>query len=659
MREVLPLLLLKGVSRHFFVDSSATMVLDNIDLTIQAGEMVAIMGASGSGKSTLMNIIGCLDRPTSGQYLVAGEDVAHMSSDELARLRRERFGFVFQRYHLISSLSVLHNVEVPAGYAHRPRSERRGRAEHLLTLLRMEAFGQRRVNHLSGGQQQRVSIARALMNGGEIILADEPTGALDSHNGQEVMKLLQSLHRQGHTVILITHDAMVASYAPRVIYLRDGRIKDRQGEAISQVNVPSDEALGEQPRCFASASSSSSSVQSRWWQIRDVLLSACRTMGAHRLRTGLTLLGIVIGILSVVLLNAAGQGARQYVLENFNVLGGNLITLYPGKSRGDDHAAGIRSLLPRDLDALAALPWVKHVSPGITGTTRVRWQQTDSNVTVNGASSGVLEIKSLKLLEGRGFLSRDIERETQVVLIDENLKKKLFSASANVLGQVILVGTLPCEVIGVVKSQAVFVGSGLNLWIPWSTTNSRLLGQNWFNSLSLIIDNRIPSADAERIITNLLTRIHGQQDFFLQNSENFVSSIERVSSGLTLFLSLVASVALLVGGVGVMNIMLVSVTERTQETGIRMAVGARQRDIQWQFLTEAVLICVLGAVIGVLLSFVIGQALGLFSLPWRLVFSGQTLWLAIGCAVVVGCLSGWFPARQASRLDPAQALTRD
>ncbi|WP_455814670.1 MacB family efflux pump subunit [Pseudomonas graminis] len=657
--DTLPLLSLSGVSRHFQVGQETLKVLDDITLTIQAGEMVAIMGASGSGKSTLMNILGCLDKPTCGQYRVDGLDVQQLDNDGRAQRRRERFGFIFQRYHLIPSLSVLGNVEVPACYARHPRAVRQSNAQQLLAQLGLANFAGRDVTRLSGGQQQRVSIARALMNGGDIILADEPTGALDSQNGHEVMQLLQSLNRQGYTIVIITHDAQVAHYAQRIIHLSDGKILSDQpnqgGKKAEGDHAPSPHTslnVGKTPVAH-------SPWRVRWEGANDILKNAWNTLCAHRLRSSLTLLGIVIGIVSVVLLNAAGEGAKKYVLNNLSALGGNILTLYPGKGFGDDQAAGIRSLRPRDLVALEALPGVTDVTPNVSSALRIRWQRADTNATVSGGSAGFLKIKNLKLIAGRGLLPRDVERQSSVVVIDENLRNKLFPPATEPLGKIIMVGPVPCRIVGVARSLSSFGDNSLNAWMPWSTVTSRLQGQTWFSSIAVSLDNQTPIVTAKEAIQIRLKRLHGQQDFFILDSADFVRTIENTGFALTLFLLVIALISLLVGGIGVMNIMLVSVTERTRETGIRMAVGARQRDIQRQFLAEAILLCLAGAMIGVVLSLGIGTVASLFIQRWQMVFSVQAILIAVLSSVVVGILSGWLPARQAARLDPAEALTRE
>lgn len=657
--DTIPQLSLSGVSRYFQAGQDTLKVLDDITLTVQAGEMVAIMGASGSGKSTLMNILGCLDNPTHGEYRLDGLDVQQLDNDARAQRRRERFGFIFQRYHLIPSLSVLGNVEVPACYAGYPRARRQRHALRLLAQLGLANFAGRDVTRLSGGQQQRVSIARALMNGGDIILADEPTGALDSQNGHEVMQLLQSLNRQGYTIVIITHDAQVAHYARRIIHLSDGKILSDQ--PCLRRKGGADDIAPSLQRSFSADKPliDHASWRVRWEGARDILKNAWNTLRAHRLRSSLTLLGIVIGIVSVVLLNAVGEGAKKYVLNNLSTLGGNIVTLYPGKGFGDDQAAGVRSLRPRDLVALETQPWITDITPNVSSTLRIRWQRVDTNAGVNGVSAGFLKINNLTLTAGRGLLPRDVERQSSVVVIDENLRKKLFSPTTEPLGQIIMVGPLPCRVVGVARSLSSFGGNNLNVWMPWSTVTSRLLGQAWFSSIAISLGNQKQSPVAKEAIRRLLMRLHGQQDFFILDSADFVRTVENTGFALTLFLLVMALISLLVGGIGVMNIMLVSVTERTRETGIRMAVGARQRDIQRQFLAEAILLCVAGAIAGVVLSLGIGTLLSLFIQRWQMVFSLQAILIAVLSSVVVGILSGWLPARLAARLDPAEALTRE
>jgi macrolide transport system ATP-binding/permease protein len=430
-------------------------------------------------------------------------------------------------------------------------------------------------------------------------------------NGQ--MQLLQALHRQGHTVIIITHDLQIARYARRIIQLSDGKIQSDHSRTVQAVSDP-ENITG---RTAPLSCSRHPSWQTRWERGLDVLWNAWRILFAHRLRTSLTLLGIVIGIASVVLLNAAGEGARRYVLNSIATMGGNVVTLYPGKGPGDDFASGLRSLRAQDLSLLTEQKWILAATPKVSGNLRIRWQQADTSASINGVSTDFLKIDNLALTAGRSLLPFDIQRQSSVVVIDDNVRKKLFATTTDPLGQIILVGSLPCRVVGVVRSQSAYAVNALNLWLPWSTANSRLLGQDWFDSISVYLDNRVSAAAAGRAIQTMLIRLHGRQDFYMQDSDAFVTSFNQISFAMTLFLSLVALISLLVGGIGVMNIMLVSVAERTRETGIRMAVGARQRDIQCQFLTEAILICLLGAVLGVIVSVGMGGCVLCSSLDGR------------------------------------------
>lgn len=213
-----------AVCKYYQMGDTTVKAADHISMEIQQGEFVAIVGQSGSGKSTCMNIIGCLDVPTDGTYRLDGRDVGQMSRNELAAIRNEKLGFIFQQYNLLPKLNLLENVEVPLIYAGVPRAERHALAKAALEQVGLGDKLKNKPSQLSGGQQQRVSIARALVRNPPVILADEPTGALDSHTGREVIGMLQQLHQQGHTVVLITHDNSIAVQAERIIRLEDGRV---------------------------------------------------------------------------------------------------------------------------------------------------------------------------------------------------------------------------------------------------------------------------------------------------------------------------------------------------------------------------------------------------------------------------------------------------
>jgi macrolide transport system ATP-binding/permease protein len=657
-----PLLTLRGIGRSFPSGEQEVQVLKDVNLDIGNGEMLAIVGASGSGKSTLMNLLGCLDRPTTGTYTVSGKDVGTLDSDALAELRREHFGFIFQRYHLMQHLTAAGNVEVPAVYAGTEGAARDVRARQLLARLGLEDRTEHRPSQLSGGQQQRVSIARALMNGGQVILADEPTGALDSKSGQEVIGILRELHAQGHTIIIVTHDMQVASCTERIIEIADGVIVgDRPN--VPTVAAPA-QAVGADastPPAMTRPKLGIARFSTGWARFAEAFRMAWRSMMAHRMRTALTMLGIVIGITSVVSIVAIGEGAKRFVLSDIRAIGTNTLDVYPGRDFGDDKAASIRTLTPPDLQAIAAQPYVHSVTPATMRSLRLRYRSADINGNVNGVSDAFFRVRDIQMASGAAFNAEDVRHQAQVVVIDQNTRRKLFPDGTEPVGKVILVGNLPCTVIGVSQEKKSVFGENksLNIWLPYSTGASRLFGQQHFDGITVRIRDDQPTKAAEDSIVRLLTLRHGSKDFFTFNMDSIVKTAERTSQSLTLLLSLIAVISLVVGGIGVMNIMLVSVTERTREIGIRMAVGARQSDVLQQFLTEAVLVCLVGGLIGVLLSYGISFVFSLFVKQWQMIFSMGAVVSAFLCASLIGVLFGYLPARNAARLDPIEALARE
>lgn len=644
------LLELSEIRRSYPSGDTSVEVLKGVTLSINAGEMVAIVGASGSGKSTLMNILGCLDKPTSGTYRVAGTDVATLDSDALARLRREHFGFIFQRYHLLSHLTAAQNVEVPAVYAGTERKRRLARAQQLLQRLGLGDRVDYQPSQLSGGQQQRVSIARALMNGGQVILADEPTGALDSHSGEEVMAILHQLKTQGHTVIIVTHDPAVAAQAERIIEIRDGEI-------IS--NPPPKTAVA------AKSVESKPLVNPGWQQFissfREALTMAWLAMAANKMRTLLTMLGIIIGIASVVSIVVVGDAAKQLVLADIRAIGTNTIDVYPGKDFGDDDPQYQQVLKYDDLLAIQKQPWVRSATPAVSKSLRLRSGNTDVSASVEGVGSQYFNVYGMNFSEGNTFNEVQLNGRAQVVVLDSNTRRQLFPHKASVIGEIILVGNMPATIIGVAEEKQGMFGSSkiLRVWLPYSTMAGRVMGQSWLNSITVRVNEGYDSALAEQQLTRLLTLRHGKKDFFAWNMDSLLKTAERTTHTLQLFLTLVAIISLVVGGIGVMNIMLVSVTERTREIGIRMAVGARASDVLQQFLIEAVLVCLVGGAMGVGLSLLIAFSLQLVLPDWDIGFSPLALIMAFICSTLTGILFGWLPARNAARLDPVDALARE
>ncbi|MBY4802483.1 MacB family efflux pump subunit [Burkholderia cepacia] len=683
-----PLLKLSAVTRRFPAGDKDVVVLNNVNLSIHAGEIVAIVGASGSGKSTLMNILGCLDHPSEGTYTVGGRDTHMLDSDELAQLRREHFGFVFQRYHLLPHVDAAANLEMPAIYAGTPRAERHARARELLARLGLADRAHHRPGQLSGGQQQRVSIARALMNGGQVILADEPTGALDTKSGQDVIRILHELNALGHTIVIVTHDKAVARHARRIIEISDGAIvADRpnrhHAKALAEAAAGADAAEVSEaetgapsardrhdtpppPAAVAPDPQADAAPRARRFAAGSGRFAeACRmawiALVSHRLRTLLTMLGIIIGITSVVSIVAIGEGAKRYMLDEIGSIGTNTINIYPGTDWGDSRADAIQTLVPADVAALAEQPYVDSATPETSRTLLLRYRNVDVNALVSGVGDRFFQARGMRFALGVAFDEDAVRRQVQVAVIDQNTRRKLFGATRNPIGEVILVDNVPCVVIGVTADKKSAFGSmkSLNVWVPYTTASGRLFGQRYLDSITVRVRDGQPSAAAEKSLETLMKQRHGRKDFFTYNMDSVVKTVEKTGQSLTLLLSLIAVISLVVGGIGVMNIMLVSVTERTREIGIRMAVGARQSDILQQFLVEAVLVCLLGGTIGIALSFGLGALFSMFVAQWKMVFSAGAIVTAFVCSTLTGVIFGFMPARNASRLDPIDALARD
>ncbi len=639
----------RNINRYFGEDANRVHVLKDISLTIQKGDFIAIIGQSGSGKSTLMNIIGCLDSATSGSYQIDGVEASQMSGDELAALRRRKFGFIFQRYNLLGALSARDNVALPAVYAGMDQKARYERATQLLADLGLEGKEDNRPNQLSGGQQQRVSIARALMNGGEIILADEPTGALDSGSGEMVMEIIRGLHAKGHTVILVTHDPKIAAFANRVIEIKDGEII---ADTSKSADIPP------------------SSVESRaekasWLFYKDQFVEAFKmsvqAIMSHKMRSLLTMLGIIIGIASVVSVVALGRGTQEKILSDISAIGTNTIGVYPGKSFGDRHRGRIRTLTIADAEAIGKQSYVDSVTPLTTSNATVTYRNTNVTAQLYGAGEQYFNVRGIKLDQGRLFNQDDVDAAAQVVVIDPNTRKQLFPEGTNPIGQTILFGKRPLRVIGISAEEQNGFGGGdsLQMWAPYTTVMNRISGERYISAVTVKIRDDVSTSVAEQGIKELLLARHGKEDFFTSNSDSIKQTIEKTTGAMTLLISCIALISLVVGGIGVMNIMLVSVTERTKEIGVRMAIGARQGNILQQFLIEAVLICLIGGAAGILLSYLIGLGFNAMASEFAMSFSTWSIVSAVCCSTFIGVLFGFMPAKNASKLNPIAALSRD
>ncbi len=639
----------KNINRYFGSGANRVHVLKDVSLSIEKGDFVAIIGQSGSGKSTLMNILGCLDSATSGSYQIDGIETAKMEPDELAALRRERFGFIFQRYNLLGSLTARDNVALPAVYMGMGGKERSTRAEKLLQDLGLEGKEGNKPSELSGGQQQRVSIARALMNGGEIIFADEPTGALDTASGKNVIEIIQKLHKEGHTVIMVTHDPGIAAIANRIIEIRDGEI------------ISDSSKNPEIPESKIERIKEKSSWLFYYDQFVEAFKMSVQAIMAHKMRSLLTMLGIIIGIASVVSVVALGNGSEKKILADISAMGTNTISIFPGRGFGDRRSGRIKTLTIDDAKVIAKQSYVASATPQTNSGGTLTYRNTDLTASLYGVGEQYFDVRGLKLESGRLFDENDVKEDAQVVVIDQNTKEKLFGADVNPLGKTVLFNKRPLTVIGVMEKEENSFGNSdvLMLWSPYTTVMHQITGESYTNSITVKIKDDANTQVAEKGLTELLKTRHGTEDFFMNNSDSIKQMVETTTGTMKLLISSIALISLVVGGIGVMNIMLVSVTERTKEIGVRMAIGARRNNILQQFLIEAVLICIIGGLVGVGLSTAISLVFNQFVTEFPMEISIGSVIGAVVCSTAIGVAFGFMPANKASKLNPIDALSKD
>ena len=640
----------ENLNKYYGSGENRVHVLRDVTFSVQDGDFVAIIGQSGSGKSTLMNILGCLDTQSSGVCRIGGVDIGTLGSDELAELRGKRIGFIFQRYNLLSTLSATENVALPAIYAGVDRKTRLERARRLLGNLGLDDKLENRPNELSGGQQQRVSIARALMNGGSILLADEPTGALDSKSGENVMDILTDLNRQGHTIIVVTHDHHIAAFASRIIEIKDGAI----------ISDPRSRDLLPQPEREETASSRASFLF-RKDQFVEAFKMSVQAILAHKMRSVLTMLGIIIGIASVVSVVALGRGSQEKIIANISAMGTNTINVYPGSGFGDRRSQRVKTLTVADSHILGKQSYIASATPNTTSTGTLVYRNISVNAQLSGVGEQYFDVKGLKPAYGRFFNADDVKANASYVVIDDNTWKKLFPQGGNPVGQIILFDRQPLEIIAVAQKQDSVFGptDTLNLWAPYTTVMNKITGQRHISSIMVKVKDDVMPLMAEKNLTALITARHGKTDFFTVNTDSIKKTIENTTGTMALLISGIALISLVVGGIGVMNIMLVSVTERTREIGLRMAIGAKQGNIMEQFLIEAVLICIIGGVLGIVVSYLIGVVFDMLVTNFAMSYSAGSMLLALVCSSAIGIVFGFVPARNASRLNPIDALSRE
>ncbi len=684
--------------------------LRGVSLRIERGEFVAVMGASGSGKSTLMNVLGCLDRPTSGRYILDGQDVADLDEPALAAVRSRKIGFIFQVFNLLSRTTALENVELPLFYSEwSPEGERR--ATELLRAVGLSGREQSHPNQLSGGQQQRVAIARALINHPAILLADEPTGNLDSKNSAEIMEIIRRLNReQGITVIVVTHDPDIAAYTDRVITFRDGVVVSD----TRKTDTPGTAAGAPAPASSAKPQPGETSASSVAWTFGTMAVSAAaRALRRNKMRAALTMLGIFIGVAAVIAMVAIGDGARTSVEQQIASLGTNLIVILPGATTTNGVRAGFGSqstlttedaeAIKKDSDAVALVSYLnRQVAQVVNGNQN--W-----STSIQGVTASYLPVRDWSVVMGRAFTDGEDKSAADVCLLGHTVMQNLFGEQQNPVGATIRVKNVPLRVIGVleIKGQS---GYGQDqddvVLIPFGTAERKVLGvavatvvasaaatpspmnpyagvpttNSIYNSsteysspfgappkITGVVNTIFVKAkrsdlvnDAMAQVTHTLHERHHIQpkqddDFTVRSLSDIAQASENATRVMTLLLAAVASISLVVGGIGIMNILLVSVTERTREIGIRMAIGARRIHIMLQFLVEAVLLSVLGGLAGALLGMVSSKMIS-FLAGWPTLISPAAIAGGFLFSAAVGVFFGYYPARKASLLHPIDAL---
>ncbi|GAB4511695.1 MAG: ABC transporter permease [Sulfuricaulis sp.] len=644
---------LRDIHKTYRIGETRVLALRGVSLTIEPGEFVAITGPSGSGKSTLMHLIGLLDVPDAGSYRLLGKEAAHLPEDELAVLRREAIGFVFQQFNLLPRVSASENVAMPLLYSRHELDL--ARAEKLLVQVGLGERLHHKPNELSGGQQQRVAIARALVNEPRIILADEPTGNLDTASQQEIMAVLQELNRQGITVVIVTHEEEVAHEARRRIRMRDGVIQsDDRTQPLRQYAEP--------------ATASMVATPDRWRlkEIGEHLQQGLRALAANKVRTALSMLGILIGVAAVVAMLALGKGAQAAIQSSLSSLGSNLLVLRQGALRigGVAQEAGATTRLTVDdvTSIRENVTGVKDISPAVSGRARVSFGNKNWNTQVLGTGPEYARMRAAQPEIGRFFTETENQKRARVALVGLTIVRELFG-DQNPVGEYIKLNKINFQVVGVLPEK------GASGWrdqddiivMPVNTAMYRLLGKSYVDYIDIEAVSATDLDTVSQAVTeHMLTRrkvppSQGQDAFEIRNLADIQAALSESSRTMSFLLATIAGISLLVGGIGIMNIMLVSVTERTREIGLRKAVGARRRDILSQFLVETLVVSLIGGLAGIAVGWVMTVMMSSFA-GWSASVSADAVLLAFLFSAGIGVVFGIYPARKAAGLNPIDAL---
>ncbi len=646
---------LKNVYKKYKMGEVEVPALNGVSLRIERGDFVAIMGPSGSGKSTLLNIIGCLDVPSGGEYLLDGVPVQKMSEWRLADIRNQKLGFVFQSFNLLPRQSALKNVELPLVYAGDGGSREERSLEALSTVgLRERAL--HRPAELSGGEQQRVAIARALVNGPSVILADEPTGNLDSASGEEIITILEKLNSEGKTIVLVTHEEFIAAHANRIVRMMDGKIQsdDKTENGVRRSLMEAEPSQQRPPRTRFTLG--------EW---REAISMAFSSIMATRLRSFLTMLGIIVGVACVIAMISLGQGAKEQVTQRIESLGANLLFVQPGAARqGRIHFEGgsMENLKADDAEAIAReATSVARVAASLGRSAQVVYRNRNTRTRITSTTENYPVVRNSPVEKGVFFSRDDDNQKRRVAVLGKTVVRELFQ-DEDPVGEYVKINRVNFQVIGVMSPKG---GTGWRdeddvIFIPLKTGQKRLYGVDYVSSLDVEAVDRDSMERAEAEVSQILRRRHrirpgAEDDFHIRSQAEFLSTVQETSKTFTLLLAGIATVSLIVGGIGIMNIMLVSVTERTREIGIRKALGGQRRDILGQFLIEAVMISLTGGAVGILLGIIFSRFMSGIG-GWPTSVSAGSVVLSFAFAFCVGLFFGLYPARRAASLRPIQAL---
>jgi macrolide transport system ATP-binding/permease protein len=650
---------LKHIHKTYQMGKVKVMALVDVSLKITPGEFVAIMGPSGSGKSTLMHILGLLDRPDSGAYYLSNKEITRLSDAELSALRNRIIGFVFQMFHLLPRMTALENAELPLIYAGKRHLKEKAKGE-----LKEVGLGDRishRPNELSGGQQQRVAIARSLVNDPLIILADEPTGNLDSKSKEEIIAILKKLNVKGKTVVVVTHEKEVAMHAKRIIQMLDGRIiSDKQQEAAEKIPQPDILDNGQintilsQPRKITGET-----------KFLDYARQAVSAIFSHKMRSVLSILGILIGVGAVIAMLALGEGAKESIEQQLASLGSNLLSIRPGSSRIHGvamEAGAVTRFTFEDVAAISRLQdEISGIYPSVTGRAQLVYANKNWNTQLEGVDVDYARMRAAVPVIGRFFSEQEVKIREKVAVIGLTVAKELFGGS-NPVGQTIKINLINFKVIGLLpeKGAAGWHDQDDTVIIPVTTAMYRVLGKQYIDSIFVEVKSPDLLEPVQEEISQLIIKEHRlnkdeEDSFQIHNMSDIKQTLETTTKTMSILLGSIAAISLLVGGIGIMNIMLVSVTERTREIGLRKAIGASEKDIMVQFLIEAVLMTFIGGLTGILLGCGVSVLITVFA-GWAVRVSLFSVLLATTFSLVVGIVFGLWPAQKASQLDPIEAL---